>query len=376
MTVRAGVVSTIIPVYNRPHLLAEAVASVLAQTYRPIEIVIVDDGSTDTTGAVADAFAAEHPDVVRVVRLDRNGGFSRAVNTGLRLVTGEFVQCLDSDDVVMPEKFAVQVAGLRAHPECGISYCYAREYPLDGRWSGLPARRTGETFTQLFPAMVSGRLWPSPVPLSRRAVIEASGLYQELSIHPEWEYECRAAVRGVRLHHARAFLADVRGVHHLEGRQKGSVLPHTLPDYVQVLAGVLGHARQAAVPPAALDLLSRRIFSVARLCAAAGLESEARRALELGRQSGLAPRRWRMALYASASDRLGWPRAARWCVRAERSRLSRAMRAARRWPGASFARWQHRATTALDTISGRPVGEWPHLLAERWADRASRRVSS
>ena len=283
MTIRPGVVSTIITVFNRPALVADAIDSVLAQTYRPIEIIVVDDGSTDDTGEAVKRIAAAHPEIVRYVRKD-NAGFARAVNAGLRFVTGEFVQFLDSDDLLLPEKFAVQVAGLRAQPDCAISYCYAREYALGSDKPDTPARRTGESFTHLFPAILAGRLWPSPVPLYRRELIDAIGAYREWSIHREWEYECRAAAKGVGLHHAPAFLCEVRGVHHLEGRKKGDVPAHKLADYAAVLDGVYGHARSAAQSASALEPLARRALSVAQLCDAAGAIKEARRCRAIAMQ--------------------------------------------------------------------------------------------
>jgi len=105
-----GLVTTIIPVYNRAAMLREAVASVLAQTYRPVEVIVVDDGSTDETAGVADELAG---DEVRVIH-QPNGGPGTAREAGRRAARGEFIQHLDSDDLLLPHKFALQVAGLVA----------------------------------------------------------------------------------------------------------------------------------------------------------------------------------------------------------------------------------------------------------------------
>ena len=120
-TTVAGLVSTIIPVHNRAALLREAVASVLAQTYRPIEIIIVDDGSTDDTPGVADSLAAGSPDAIAVVH-QGNTGPGLAREAGRQKARGEFIQYLDSDDVLLPRKFEFQILGLRSSPECGIAY--------------------------------------------------------------------------------------------------------------------------------------------------------------------------------------------------------------------------------------------------------------
>src|ERR1700730_16934030 len=94
--VRPSLVSVIIPVYNRAAMLREAVDSVLAQTYRPIEIVIVDDGSTDDTAAVADEMASRHSGIIRVIH-QRNAGVGHAREAGRQAAEGEFIQYLDSD---------------------------------------------------------------------------------------------------------------------------------------------------------------------------------------------------------------------------------------------------------------------------------------
>jgi glycosyltransferase involved in cell wall biosynthesis len=371
--VRAGVVSTVIPVFNRPRLLAEAVQSVLAQTYRPIEIIIIDDGSSDETPTVGQAFAADHPDIVRYVPRAHQG-YTAALNAGIAIAAGEFVQLLDSDDLLLPEKFARQVAGLRAHPECGISYCFIREYAIGEPSSGRPARRTGETFVELFPAILSGKIWPNPSPLFRRDVVEVSGAFANLVVHPEWEYECRAAARGVRLHHCREFLGDTRGTHRLEGRRKGGVPRDALKDYAEVLGRVLGHARAASVPAAAVDRFARRLYSAAALCAAEGFQAEARHCLMLAASAATgASIRLRIAWYGYASDRFGWQTVGRWSFAVERSGLADATRFLRYRPAALCALWKHRARIARETITGAPVGSWPVLLRDRWVHRQSAR---
>src|SRR5260221_8544664 len=98
-------VTTVIPAYNRSAMLREAVASVLAQTYRPIEIIIVDDASTDDTPRVADELAS---DEIRVVHREKNGGPSRAREEGRKAIRGAYVQYLDCTDVLLPRKFELQ----------------------------------------------------------------------------------------------------------------------------------------------------------------------------------------------------------------------------------------------------------------------------
>lgn len=371
MTARPGVVSTIITVYNRPQLLAHAVQCVLAQTYRPIEIVIVDDGSTDGTGDVARAFERAHPGVIRYAR-QTNQGPAAASNHGLRLITGEFVQFLDSDDSIMPEKFARQVSGLRDHPDCGISYCYAREYPIGGLWSGFPARRTGQTFDRLFPAVLAGKIWPTPAPLYRRSVVDENGPFLDVSIYQDWEYECRAAARGVRLHHCKEYLADLRGAHHLEGRKKGGASGRKLQEWARVLERVLAHAREAGLMRGELDALSRTMFSAARKCAAAGYEADARRCLDLAHQTGSSFRRARIAVFRGIAGLVGYPRAGEGAERIFNSRAADALRWARRQPYANYARWLHRAREAAATTSGQPLERWPGLLWHRWQHRRSK----
>jgi glycosyltransferase involved in cell wall biosynthesis len=114
-------VSVIIPTYNRAALVAEAVASVLAQTWRDFEVLVVDDGSTDHTATALAPFAGQ----VRVVRRPSRGGVSAARNRGIAAARGQWLAFLDSDDLWLPEKLSRLGAFLKAQP--GLRLCQTEE---------------------------------------------------------------------------------------------------------------------------------------------------------------------------------------------------------------------------------------------------------
>jgi glycosyltransferase involved in cell wall biosynthesis len=124
-----GLVSAIIPVYNGDRFLAEAIESVLDQTYLPIEVIVVDDGSTDDSAAVARGFTG-----VTVIGQE-NEGVAVARNTGIESASGQFLAFLDADDQWAPEKTALQVEYLRDNPGCDYVLCrYQNYFPM-----GVPA---------------------------------------------------------------------------------------------------------------------------------------------------------------------------------------------------------------------------------------------
>ena len=96
--------SVIVPVYNVEPYLPACIDSLLAQTLQEIEILLVDDGSTDASGQIVDRYAQEHPDRIRCIHVD-NGGQGRARNFVLPLATGEYLGFVDSDDWILPEMY-------------------------------------------------------------------------------------------------------------------------------------------------------------------------------------------------------------------------------------------------------------------------------
>ncbi|EYD75958.1 Glycosyltransferase involved in cell wall biogenesis-like protein [Rubellimicrobium mesophilum DSM 19309] len=116
-------VSAIIIFLNEERFLAEAIASVRAQTFDDWELILVDDGSTDASPSIAHAVAAQDPRI-RVVTHPggENRGMSASRNRGLAEARGDYVAFLDGDDVWLPQKLAEQVAILDAEPRCGMLY--------------------------------------------------------------------------------------------------------------------------------------------------------------------------------------------------------------------------------------------------------------
>ena len=145
--------SVVIPVYNGARFLDAALASVFAQSYRPIEVIVVDDGSTDGTPAVLARWPA-----VRQVRQD-NRGVASARNAGLALAGGDFVALLDADDLWEPDKLVRQIAHLDAHPEVGYVCSRYRNFiePGHPRPAWLSAEQLGEAHIGTLSSFVARR---------------------------------------------------------------------------------------------------------------------------------------------------------------------------------------------------------------------------
>jgi hypothetical protein len=130
----AALASIVIPCYNQAHFLREAIESALTQDYWPLEVVVVDDGSTDSTFEVAMAYGQ-----VRCVR-QRNRGVTAARNAGLRVAQGEYVVFLDADDRLLPGALQVGTAALEASPASAFAVGRHRSISVDGAPISEPRR--------------------------------------------------------------------------------------------------------------------------------------------------------------------------------------------------------------------------------------------
>lgn len=307
-------VSTIIPVYNRARMLREAVASVIAQTHRPIEVIVVDDGSTDDTVQAIAELARVHPGTVKPIRRD-NAGPGAARETGRLIASGDFIQYLDSDDLLLPDKFKVQVKALLDHPECGIAYGMTHHSGVGQPLVPIPFKRTGEALDRLFPALLMSRWWSTSTPLYRRAVTDPLGAWLPLSNEEDWEYEARAARHGVRLAFCPVFVSVTRW--HDEGRLfvGGTVDPRKLRDRAKAHELILEHAQAAGITADQPEMrhFARELFLLSRQCGAAGLAEESRTLFHLARMASTPERSagWDFRLYGQAANLLGWERLGR-----------------------------------------------------------------
>ena len=304
-----GLVSTIIPVHNRPALLREATASVLAQSYRPIEVIIVDDGSNDETGTAAEVLAETHPEVQAIHR--DNGGPGAARETGRLAARGEFIQYLDSDDLLLPTKFDLQVAGLRQHRQCGASYGKTRFYAIGASPSDVPWKRTGERISTMFPSFLQSRWWDTSTPLYRREVTDLAGPWTELKNEEDWEYDCRIAKTCGGLQYCDAFVSDTRVTSGCQLSTAGSTDPGKLKSRAAAHKLIFSHAEAAKIPLQTSEMqhFARELFLLCRQAGAVGLCEESQMLFELSRRaSGL--RRSRgidFLLYSAGARLVGWP---------------------------------------------------------------------
>lgn len=184
-------VSAIIPTFNRAQSLEKAVASVLDQSYANIEIIVVDDGSTDGSAEmIRDQFSSR----VRILRLPRNRGVSYARNRGIELSRGSFIAFLDSDDLWEPEKTARQLAFMRGDPDILISQSDEIWFRHGRRVNPCKHHKkpSGFIFAESLPLCAVS---PSAVMMRRRFFAQVGLFDEDLPACEDYDLWLRAACR-------------------------------------------------------------------------------------------------------------------------------------------------------------------------------------
>jgi glycosyltransferase involved in cell wall biosynthesis len=222
-------VSCIIPVYNGADYLADAVRSVLAQRWPAIEIVVVDDGSTDRTPDVARSFGTQ----VRYIR-QGNAGPAVARNNGLAEARGEFIAFLDADDLWSGNKLALQASLLLERPELGVVVGLVQNFWVEAAAEEREQMKDHPR-SQPIPGYVTGTM------LVRREVFERVGGFDPARIHSDaMEWFLRARAAGVREHLIEEVLL-FRRLH--GGNQSVQLAASSTDEFLHLLKGSLDRRR-------------------------------------------------------------------------------------------------------------------------------------
>ena len=188
-------VSVVIPTYNRKAVLENAIKSVLDQTYKNIEIIVVDDASTDNSEDVVKAFQDSR---IRYIRLEKNGGPSKARNVGIIEAKGKLIAFQDSDDFWYENKLDEEMQEMQKDENCQMVFCKYkcnsgsdRVVPIDDDFSLMPGK---EGFLKI---LLGGNKIGTPTVLAKKDILLKAGMFNEsLYTLEDWELFLRIAEIG------------------------------------------------------------------------------------------------------------------------------------------------------------------------------------
>ena len=228
-------VSAIIPTYNRRELVVRAIESVLAQTRRVDEIVVVDDGSTDGTEAV---LRERYGDRIRYV-WQANAGVSAARNHGMSIAHGRYFALLDSDDEWLPKKTARQVEWMQAHPDFGMVLCDVER--VDSQHQLVDVFRRRDTIQEdgwvLRWIIHNPALAPASALLRREVVVDVGGFDETLRTAEDIDFHLRIA------HRWKIGVVELPLVRAMRGHDGLSAESSTYDDYVRVVERAVENAK-------------------------------------------------------------------------------------------------------------------------------------
>ena len=206
---KQDLVSVIIPAYNTARYIKAAVDSALAQTYPNVEVVVVDDGSTDNTREILSPYVNQG-NIVYVHQ--KNGGLSSARNTGIKIAKGAYIALLDSDDMFLPEKLERQIDYLDTHPECAFLYCDIIHFYDDEPGTPLHLDYTYYSGAEVLPALLKKNFINPLTVVMRKSVFDTVG-YFDVTIRQfaeDWDFWLRVAYAGFRIDYLPETLARYR----------------------------------------------------------------------------------------------------------------------------------------------------------------------
>jgi len=188
-------VTVLMGVFNASPRLEHALRSVLQQTFRDFEFLIIDDGSTDESGDVLRRFATEDPRI-RVISHATNRGLGAVLRQGVEQARGALVARMDADDVSLPQRLERQVEFFRAHPDVDVAGSYALDVDAEGR--GLRERRVPISHERIVELVWSNPFIHTTVMFRRDAILSVGSYAAELQRRQDYDLWFRCVRGGLR----------------------------------------------------------------------------------------------------------------------------------------------------------------------------------
>jgi alpha-1,3-rhamnosyltransferase len=272
-------VSVVMPCYNHEKYVGAAISSVLAQAHRGIELIVVDDRSTDSTAEIIRSFEKKDSRVVAIYNKKNEGCFTKPMNKGLARCSGDYVALTCSDDIWHPEKISRQLAALEAHPDCDVVHSDASIMGEGGKKTGKSIRRLYRlTPAEMAAHDISGIITRkniccmSTILLRKGCLSTCPGFDPELRYAPDWWFYIELCKRH-KFHYMPEALADYR-MHSTNLTRNANLV---YKDYFII------HSRLAARGVAPKEHLIAAAFAAAII----GEKGEMRKAAEAARKLGL-----------------------------------------------------------------------------------------
>lgn len=268
-------ISVVIPAYNRSRIIAETLESVLAQTLQPDEVLVIDDGSTDDTAAIAESFAPQ----VRVFRRS-NQHAAAARNFGIQQATSEWIAILDDDDIWKPNKLERQMEELALHPEADL--CYTGRVLLDQKGDTATLGRVvyappAKDIRRLL--FESATIFPSSVLIRRSTLLTMGGFDPMCHQNEDYDLWLRLLHAGVKFAACREPLLIYRRhegntsknmawFEEYMGMYRRQVLPYlprftgwiTYSKFLSIHMGYVAYTLREQGNPAHLAMMARSVF--------------------------------------------------------------------------------------------------------------------
>ncbi len=257
-----ALVSVIIPIYNRQNLIKQTIQSVLDQTTNhPIEIIVIDDGSTDSSYNIVSEIKDERIPI-RLFK-QKNMGVSAARNRGIIESNGAYIQFLDSDDIIAPDKFKLQISKFENNPKAELCTSSAAHFHNSIHNIQKKFQGSNVSHENILPAFINSCQWPIHAPLYRKSAIKEIGNWNEqLTCLEDWEYGCRAGTSQLHVVYCKQILAFIRE-HDAERLSKGDLIKTSHSMRIAVHS-IVNHLERIEPPLEWYNILSSQMVSAAR----------------------------------------------------------------------------------------------------------------